>query len=76
MYKVIKAFTDLQDNNYAYKEGDTYPREGVSVLPSRVKELSTTANRRGEILIKEIEDEPKPKKTTKSAKKVEKTEND
>lgn len=76
MYKVIKAFTDLQDNNHLYKEGDTYPREGVSVLPSRVKELATTANRRSEILIKEIEDEPKPKKTAKSAKKVEKTEND
>lgn len=73
MYKVIKAFTDLQDNNHLYKEGDTYPREGVPVLPSRVKELATTANRRGEILIKEVEDEPKPKRP---AKKVEKTEND
>lgn len=73
MYKVIKAFTDLQDNNFLYKEGDTYPREGFDVLPSRIKELATTANRRGEILIKEIEDEPKPKKT---AKKVEKTENE
>lgn len=70
MYKVIKSFTDLQDNNFLYKEGDTFPREGFDVLPSRIKELSTTANRRGEILIKEIEDEPKPKKKT--AKKVEK----
>lgn len=69
MHKVIKAFTDLQDNNHLYKEGDTYPRKGFDVLPSRVKELATKANRRGEILIKEVEDEPKPKKT---AKKVEK----
>lgn len=70
MYKVIKSFTDLQDNNFLYKEGDTFPRKGFDVLPSRVKELATTANRRGEILIKEIEDEPKPKKKT--AKKAEK----
>lgn len=69
MYKVIKAFTDLQDNNHLYKEGDTYPREGFDVLPSRIKELATTQNRRGEILIQEIEDEPKPKKTAKKAEK-------
>lgn len=71
MYKVIKAFTDLQDNNHLYKEGDTYPRDGFDVLPSRIKELATTANRRGEILIKEIEeDEPKPKKTAKKTEKL------
>lgn len=75
MYRVVKAFTDLQDDNHLYKEGDTFPRKGFDVLPSRIKELATTTNRRGEILIKEI-DEPKPKKATKSAKKVEKTEND
>lgn len=61
MYKVIKSFTDLQDNNFLYKEGDTYPRKGFEVLPSRIKELSTKANRRNEILIKEIESK-KPKK--------------
>lgn len=70
MHKVIKSFTDLQDNNYLYKEGDTFPREGFDVLPSRIKELATTANRRGEILIQKVEDEPKPKKKT--AKKAEK----
>lgn len=69
-YTVIKSFTDMQDNNFLYKEGDTFPREGFDVLPSRIKELETTANRRGEILIKEIEDEPKTKKKT--AKKAEK----
>lgn len=63
MYKVIKSFTDLQDNNHLYKEGDTYPRKGFDVLPSRIKELSTTANRRGEILIKDTE--TKSKRTTK-----------
>lgn len=66
-YRVLKSFTDLQDNNYLYNEGDTYPREGVSVLPSRIKELATTANRRGEILIREIEEEPKKRIKTKKA---------
>lgn len=69
MYKVIKAFTDLQDNNHLYKEGDAYPRDGASVLPSRVKELASKANRRGEPLIKEIADETKSKKTAKKAEK-------
>lgn len=67
MYKVIKSFTDMQDNNFLYNEGDTFPRKGFDVLPSRIKELATTANRRGEILIKEVEDEPKKKKAVKKA---------
>lgn len=57
-YRVVKAFTDLQDNNYAYKEGDTYPRKGLEVLPSRAKELSTTANKRHEVLIVKVEKKP------------------
>ena len=39
-YKVIKFFTDMQDNNYPYEVGKSYPREGASVLPSRIKELA------------------------------------
>lgn len=64
-YKVLKHFTDIQDNNYAYNEGDMYPREGMSVLPSRLRELATNENRQGVALIVEI-DEEKPKR--KSAK--------
>lgn len=61
MHKVIKYFTDLQDNNHAYNVGDTFPREGLDVLPSRLKELSGKKNRQGEPLIEKIEDEPKNK---------------
>lgn len=61
-YVVIKAFTDLQDKNYSYEEGKPYPREGVSVLPSRIKELASSNNRRGVPLIKEVE-EPKTEET-------------
>ena len=63
MYKVIKHFTDLQDNNFAYNVGDEYPRKGMSVLPSRIKELASYKNRQGVPLIEEIPDiEEKPKK--------------
>ena len=77
MYRVIKAFTDLQDNNYAYDPKDparnTYPRKGLSVLPSRIKELASKNNRQGVPLIEEIpEVEDKPEKKTKSTKKADK----
>lgn len=57
MYKVLKMFHDLQDNNYYYEVGKPYPREGVTVLPSRIKELATNENRIGEPLIVEVEEE-------------------
>lgn len=66
-YRVIKAFTDMQDNNFAYNVGDEFPRKGMSVLPSRIKELAGSKNRQGCPLIEEIPDvEEKPKKKSKS----------
>ena len=73
MYKVIKHFTDMQDNNFAYNVGDEYPRKGMSVLPSRIRELATDKNRQGVPLIEEIPDvEDKPEKKTKPTKKLDK----
>ena len=77
MYKVIKHFTDMQDNNYAYYPEDparnTYPRKGLNVLPSRIKELASDKNRQGCPLIEEIPDvEDKPEKKTRSTKKADK----
>ena len=72
-YKVIKFFTDMQDGNYAYEVNKPFPREGVSVLPSRIKELASDKNRQGCPLIEEIPDvEDKPEKKTKSTKKIDK----
>ena len=76
MYKVIKHFTDMQDNNYAYDPTDpsrnTYPRKGLNVLQSRINELASNKNRQGVPLIEEIPDvEEKPKKK----KSVEKADN-
>lgn len=70
MYRVIKAFTDMQDNNFAYQVGDEFPRKNFSVLPSRIKELAGSKNRQGVPLIEEIPDkveEPKKKKPVEKA---------
>ena len=77
MYKVIKHFTDMQDNNYAYDPKDParniYPRKGLSVLPSRIKELASDKNRQGCPLIEEVpEDEEKPEKKQSRQKKADK----
>ena len=71
MYKVIKHFTDMQDNNFAYNVGDEFPRKNFNVLPSRIKELASSKNRQGCPLIEEIPDvEEKPKKKSKSVEKA------
>ena len=54
MYRVKTFFTDLQDNNFAYNEGDIFPRDGKEVTPERIKELSSDANLRGISLIEEV----------------------
>lgn len=59
MYKVIKYFTDLQDNNYAYYVGDTFPRNGVEVGAERIAELASDKNRLGVPLIEEVVEKPK-----------------
>ena len=59
MYKVIKSFTDLQDNNYAYYVGDTFPHNGVEVGAERIAELASDKNRLGVPLIEEIAEKPK-----------------
>ena len=59
MYKVIKSFTDLQDNNYAYSVGDTFPHNGVGAGAERVAELSSDKNLQGVPLIEEIVEKPK-----------------
>ena len=66
MYKVIKSFTDLQDNNYAYYVGDTFPHNGVEVGAERIAELASDKNRLGVPLIEEIAEKPKRVRKKKS----------
>ena len=58
MYRVIKYFTDLQDNDHEYNVGDIYPHNKKKVSASRIKELFTDKNRQGVPLIEKVE-EPK-----------------
>lgn len=57
MYKTKVLFTDLQDGSHKYLPGDIFPREGLEVSEERLKELSTTANRRGIVLIEEVKED-------------------
>ena len=59
MYRVIKSFTDLQGNNYAYYVGDTFPHNGVEVGAERTAELASDKNRLGVPLIEEVAEKPK-----------------
>ena len=66
MYKVIRDFTDLNDNRHIYRVGDEYPRSGNKVSESRIKELAGYSNNHGEPVIKEIYTEPKKKERKKN----------
>lgn len=66
MYKVIKAFVDLQDCNFPYKVGDVFPRNGKTATKERLAELAGKDNKQGEPLIKLI-NEPKAEAPAKPA---------
>lgn len=68
MYKVIKRFVDLQDNNYLYNVGDVFPHSGYEVSEARLAELSGSENRRGIPLIQLVKEKPKAKRGRKTAK--------
>jgi len=67
MYKVIKFFCDLQDNNCPYEVGDTFPRKGVQVTAERLKELSGNKNKQGVPLIELVKETNKKKSAKKTA---------
>ena len=65
MYKVIKFFTDLQDNDHPYNVGDVFPRKGVTVSAERLAELAGNYNKQGQPLIELVEEKAEaPKKAT------------
>lgn len=55
MYRVIKFFTDLHDENHPYNVGDSFPREGIVVTGERLAELSGSSNKQGTPLIEKYE---------------------
>lgn len=63
MYKVIKFFTDLHDNEYPYNVGELFPREGMEVSENRLVELSGSDNKQGVPLIEFIAEPAEPDET-------------
>lgn len=57
MYRVVKYFTDLQDNGYAYNVGDKFPRDGMAVSNDRINQLISNANKQRTQLIKFVDEE-------------------
>ena len=69
MYQVIRHFVDLQDRDYPYYVGDTFPRQGLIVNDTRILELSGSGNKQGVHLIRLVEENKKaPKRAKKTAK--------
>lgn len=62
---IYKKFKDLEDNDYIYKKGDIYPREGLEVSQKRIKELASNKNKIGEVLIKKMQVENIPEENIK-----------
>lgn len=71
-YKVIRYFTDLQDNDHPYNVGDTFPRDGLDVTVERAAELASRNNAQKTPLIVAVNTEPEKtnaKRTKKPAQK-------
>ena len=71
MFKVVKRFYDLKDNNHAYYEGDIFPHNKVKVSEKRIAELSSNKNKMGVPLIVEIPEKPSKKANKKTVEETE-----
>ena len=57
-YEVIHDFKDLEDKNKVYTVGSTFPNPAnKKVSKERIKELSSSKNKIGKPLIKEISEQ-------------------
>ena len=71
MFKVVKKFYDLKDNNHAYSVGDIYPHNKAKVSEKRIDELSSNKNKMGVPLIVEIPEKPSKKAIKKAVEETE-----
>ncbi|MEB8088260.1 hypothetical protein NGH74_13930 [Staphylococcus pseudoxylosus] len=57
-FKVLHRFIDLEGKERLYEEGDIFPKPANKKLTEkRIKELTTSKNKRGKALIEEIKEE-------------------
>lgn len=69
-YRVIKAFSDGQDNMHVYNVGDEYPRKGANPTKERIAGLLGMENKQKTPLIETVAEnttvheveEPAPRK--------------
>lgn len=61
-YEVIRYFTDAQDKDYAYHEGDIYPRDGINPTEQRINDLLSGNNFQRVALIMPLKGNGRPKK--------------
>lgn len=75
MYRVIKYFTDLQDDNRTYNVGDLFPHSdcGYPVTEQRLAELASKNNLQKTPLIRYVEEPVKEAQKKPAAKKAKKT---
>lgn len=64
MWRVVKAFFDLQDDFHAYAVGDTFPRSGAEVSAERAEYLASGENRLGAPVIEKVEQKTRKSKKT------------
>ena len=57
MYRSIRYFEDLYDNNHPYPVGTKFPRKGLEVSEERIEELLSKGNPHGVPLIEEVKGE-------------------
>ena len=66
MYRVVKAFSDSEDDRYVYWAGDEYPRKGYEPTAERIEGLLGTNNmQRVPLIAEEREEKPEVKKRKK-----------
>jgi hypothetical protein len=61
MYRVIRAFRDLKNNEHYYAVGDTYPVAGYKPANARIDELVKGTNANGHVYLEKIEEKPSKK---------------
>lgn len=57
-YRAKVTFADLNDGKRLYHEGETFPRDGLTVTEERLSYLSGSGNLMGYPLIEKVDEEP------------------
>lgn len=56
-YQVVRKFKDKKHDDRIYDVGEAYPADGFKTTKARVKQLSTTNNKYGQVYIVSAEGE-------------------